>query len=195
LLVHLLLNVSSGVWHLLVNHSKHGFWNLVWIVDLQECVFMTSSLLTHGAEVKVLADTTFVSDTDDWIYSTSITRDFLVDFVIRRFNLITTLSSELLAVNHVVEDLLALFVKFLLDEFLEAFSWKASKLFVLSFLLFTFAFLSNILSSRIFTHGLVKFSLVVNNFLDGFLHNAGVNLVFDVQFIKLLIEMLLQLFW
>lgn len=55
-LVDLLLDVGLGVGHVLVDDGEHSLWHLLWLVDLEESVVMTSSLFAHGAEVEVLAD-------------------------------------------------------------------------------------------------------------------------------------------
>ena len=45
ILIDVLLDISRGVWHLLVNHGKNSFWCLTWILNLQEWMVMLSSFL------------------------------------------------------------------------------------------------------------------------------------------------------
>jgi len=59
----ILLDISSGVLHLLVDHREDGSWYLAWVLDLQESMLVTFSLLTCSTEVEVLANTALVSHT------------------------------------------------------------------------------------------------------------------------------------
>lgn len=123
LLLDVLLDIGLGVLHVFVNDGKHALWNLLWLVDLQEWVFVTSSLLAHGAEIKVLADTALVSDTNQRLETTAVASNVGVYNLVLGVDLVFSSSSELLAVHQLIEDVLALLVKLLLDESLEALSW------------------------------------------------------------------------
>jgi len=78
LLVDVLLDVSFCVWHAIIDDSEHGLWSLFSLVDLEECVFVSSSLFAHGTVVKVLSDTALVSDSDNWVDIAAITSDIVV---------------------------------------------------------------------------------------------------------------------
>lgn len=94
--------------------------------------------------------------------------------------------ANLRAVHEVVEDLLALLVKLLLDESLEGLSWKATHVLLAALLALLFAF------TRLFLFvGLVRirghiFVLVtLASFLDcilnGSLHEGGTNLLLNLS--------------
>lgn len=59
----ILLDVSSGVLHVLVDHREDGSWCLAWVLDLQESMLVTFFLLASSTEVEVLANTALVSHT------------------------------------------------------------------------------------------------------------------------------------
>lgn len=123
------------------------------MVDLQEWVVVSSSLLTGRAEVEVLADTALVSWTSNWELVASIASDIGVgnhlSVVSERRDLVLALVgwlSNLLDVEEIVENVLTLLVKLLLDESLEGLSWKSGVFVELLFsvasvLLMAFAFL------------------------------------------------------
>jgi hypothetical protein len=149
------VNVSLHIWldilHVLVNDGEDSLWSHTWMVDLQEWVVVSSSLLTGRAEIKVLADTALVSWTSNWEFVASIASDIGVgdhlSIVSKRRDLVLVgWLSNLLDVEEIVENVLALLVKFLLDESLEGLSWKSSVFIellfsVTSMLLVDFAFL------------------------------------------------------
>jgi len=99
--------------------------------------------------------------------------------LILRVNLILPSTSKFLAVHEVVEDALALLVKFLSDESLEALSWKSSDLLLVLVALSSLSFLR---SNDFFLVGLVGrrvflLVLVVDDFLDGFLDNHWIEVL------------------
>lgn len=74
----ILLNISLSIRHRLINHSKDGLWCLAWILNLQESMVMTSSLLACFTEVEVLADAALVSHTLNWSLATAIALNILM---------------------------------------------------------------------------------------------------------------------
>jgi hypothetical protein len=149
--VNVSLHIWLGILHVLVNDGKDSLRSHTWMVDLQEWVVVSSSLLTGRAEIEVLADTAFVSCTSNWEFVASIASDIGVGNHLsvvseRRDLLLVCWLPNLLDVEEIIENVLALLVKFLLDESLEGLSWKSSifieLLFsVTSMLLVAFAFL------------------------------------------------------
>lgn len=140
LIISILLDISLCVLHGLINDGEHSFWSLLWLVNLKEGMLMTSSFFAHGAEVKVLADAALVSHTGDWGKAAAVTLYTCMDdrlllllgTVGRGVDLVlVSVFSKLSAVHKVLEDALALLVKLLLDEFLEALSWKTIHALVL----------------------------------------------------------------
>jgi hypothetical protein len=151
--VNVSLHVWLGILHVLVNDCEDSPWSHTWMVDLQEWVVVSSSLLTGRAEVEVLADTALVSWTSNWELVASIASDIGVgnhlSVVSERRDLVLALVgwlSNLLDVEEIVENVLTLLVKLLLDESLEGLSWKSGVFVELLFsvasvLLMAFAFL------------------------------------------------------
>ena len=102
---------------------------------------MLSSLLTIFTEIKVFADAALISCSDNRSFSTSITFNSLMDSLRRWINKRRRIDflSNFWAVHKIVENLLALLVKFLFGESLESFSRKATHVLLTAFVSFFIA--------------------------------------------------------
>lgn len=69
----ILFDIGFGVLHVLIDDSENSLWCLPCLRDLQECMFMSSSLLANRAVVEVLADAALVSDTSNWSNAAAVT--------------------------------------------------------------------------------------------------------------------------
>jgi len=72
ILIGVLLKVSLGVWHALINDSEHNFWNLIRVLDFQKGVRVGLVLLTVFTIIEVFANATLVSWTNNWSNSAAI---------------------------------------------------------------------------------------------------------------------------
>jgi len=77
------IEVKSRVGILL--RGNQNFWNLGRVSDFDESVGMSSFLFTLLAEVEVVADDTFVAESDDWGKAASVASDMMVNNRSRRF--------------------------------------------------------------------------------------------------------------
>lgn len=80
--LHQFLNVSSRIillWtnrcHVIINGCDENLRSLLTSLNFQESMRMTLGLFTALAKVKVFQNTTFVSDSNNWRLSTTITSD------------------------------------------------------------------------------------------------------------------------
>ena len=86
ILVSILFKICLSVWHALINHSEHNFWNLSRIFDFQKCVRMLFILLAIFTIIKVFANATLVSWTNNRSNSTAIALNIWMSNC--RFNLL-----------------------------------------------------------------------------------------------------------
>lgn len=86
ILINILFKICLSIRHTLINHSQHDFWNLSWIFDFQESMRMRFFLFTIFTIIKIFANTTFVSWTNNRSNSTTIT--FNIKMRNCRFNLL-----------------------------------------------------------------------------------------------------------
>jgi len=63
-----------------IDTGKNELWSIFWSEDLNERVFMVESLLTDFTVVEVLAHTTLVSHSIDWVNSTTVTCNTWVSY-------------------------------------------------------------------------------------------------------------------
>jgi hypothetical protein len=68
----ILFEIGLCIWNLVVDDTENGFRGIPRLHDFEHGVIVASSLLTHLAEVEVLADRALVSDTDDRLHAASI---------------------------------------------------------------------------------------------------------------------------
>lgn len=122
-------------------NSDHHVGNVVWVSDLEERILVRKALFTVGAEVEVFVDSALVTDSNDWAHSAPIALHLLVNCkgiardLFGLFLLWNTFNDW--SLQDLLEDILGLALKFLLDEVFEGFAVHA--LVTGSFLLALFA--------------------------------------------------------
>jgi hypothetical protein len=62
-------------------------WVMLRVLDLQERVIVSEGGLTLFAEVKIFADSTLITNSDNWVGATSVTGDSVVDLLVSLFDL------------------------------------------------------------------------------------------------------------
>ena len=65
-----------------VKDSAEEGWSTIWFFDLKHSVWVLKTFLTILTVVKVLEDTTFVAESNNWAHSTAITGDAGMDNLI-----------------------------------------------------------------------------------------------------------------
>ena len=107
-------------------NSDHHVGNVVWVSDLEERMLVSTALFTVGAEVEVFADSALVTDSNDWAHFAPIAGNFLVNYkglardLFGLFLQWKTFNDW--SLQDLLEDILRLALKFLLDEVLEGFA-------------------------------------------------------------------------
>ena len=145
ILVSILFKICLSVWHALINHSEHNFWNLSRIFDFQKCVRMLFILLAIFTIIKVFANATLVSWTNNRSNSTAIALNIWMSNC--RFNLLRLILLNLVRdfINFLILHIFFLFFNNTLDQ------------------------LFRLLVQRIFNHFFDSFFLLFPNFFLEFL--------------------------
>lgn len=99
--------------------------------DLEHWVLIWKAFFAEGAQVEVFADGTLVTDALDWFDSAAVASDVEVNDIILWVIVELVIfvlgegSAEVLALEELTEDLLALGLELIVDEVLESFAWDA----------------------------------------------------------------------
>ena len=107
----------SEAFDIVIHNTVNGLRLLFWSIDFQKSMIMRLSLLTGRAEVKVLADTAFVSWTNYRKHFAASTFHFWVSYTA------DLLLINLIAIVKFLEYLSTLLLQLCLDEALENLSW------------------------------------------------------------------------
>lgn len=75
------VDVGLGLTHRVVNGGHDNLWSISCSLELQESMRMCFGLLTLLTEVKVLANATFVANSDDGSDTAAVTLDALVHLI------------------------------------------------------------------------------------------------------------------
>lgn len=172
-------NVSLS-WSVLINGGEDSSWCHSWVVDLNEWMRMVLCFLAFRAEVEVFGNGAFVSWTNDWCLTTTVTFHVWmynrlwvdgglsgrhrIDLLFDRLSVSNVLDVLVsISIEHALKDLLALLVKLLSDHLFEGLLWHLLSIFGLLVLLSVFTMVLSLLSFSMSKFTIIRRGVIITH--------------------------------